>query len=426
MTTLAEIVQAIESLGAAVSIGGRTLLSLDTNSVPADWTHVTKVDPEREKQLPVAFPLYLQHTSAVSVGGSSDVTGKISEETFELLNAADVTCFQEPSAAGHITDRTREQADFLAVPEVLNGDSEALVGTLGEGIEYVREELAPSMIDEKLPLSLGGGLDDRLSAFGAAWLLEESVFEAYIIQNPDSAAAREANVTDADLLSPREAKQRALAAETHLDSEIVYLEYSGTFGGEEAEELLEAIDEAISWSRIWYGGGLESRENARRVVDAGADAVVVGNVFHEVAGEEADLVERALADEALSSDPDREAVREWVAGTVDVADSHAAGYLSTITDVSDPEQRAAEYLADGVHALVELHDIAESLADPGDAAIREALAESTPGETAFEAVLGSDAGSFATDLGFALLADRFDVASNDGFAPHQIGGTLSR
>ena len=110
MTTLAEIVQAIESFGAAVSIGGRTVLSLDTNSVPADWTHVTKVDPEQEKQLPFAFPLYLQHTSAVSVGGSSDITGETTEETFELLNAADVACFHEPSAARHVSALALETA----------------------------------------------------------------------------------------------------------------------------------------------------------------------------------------------------------------------------------------------------------------------------------------------------------------------------
>jgi len=424
MTTLADIVQAIDSLGAAVSIGGRTVLSLDTNSVPAGWTHVTKVDPEREKQLPFAFPLYLQHTSAVSVGGSSAITGQATEETFELLNAAEVPCFHEPSAARHVTDRTRDQAEFLAIPEVLNGDSEALVGTLGEGIEYAREELAPSMIAEKLPLSLGGGLDDRLAAFAAAWLLEESVFEAYIIQNPDSAAAREANVTEADLLSPREAKQRAMAAETHLDSEVVYLEYSGTFGGEEAEELLEAIEDAVTWSRIWYGGGLDDRENARRVLDAGADAVVVGNVFHEIAGEEADLLDRAIEDEGFPPDPTRETVREWVEESVDVADTHAAGYLSTITDVPEPERRAGEYLADGIGATLELHGIADGLEDPDGTALREALVESAPGETAFADALGSDAGDLAFDLGLALLAEHFDVAVDERFAADQIGVSL--
>ncbi|MFB6296989.1 MAG: geranylgeranylglyceryl/heptaprenylglyceryl phosphate synthase [Salinirussus sp.] len=414
MATLADIVRAIDSIGAALSIGSRTVLSLDTNTVPADWGHITKIDPELEKQLPFAYPLYLQHTSAVSVGGSSGVTGDLTEETFELLNAARIPSFHEPSAARHVTDRTRKQAEFMAVPEVLNGDSEALVGTLGEGIEHVRDDLAPSILGEKLPIPLGDGLGDRFSAFAAAWLMEESVFEAYIIQNPDSAAAREANVTESDLLSPTEARQRAMAAETHLDSEVIYLEYSGTFGGDEAVSLLEAIDDAVNWSRIWYGGGLDDRDNTERVLAAGADAVVVGNVFHEIADEEADLADRAL--EALGTDPTREAVEDWVTETVDAADTAAARYLATITDIQDPATRGARYLAAGVHAVLQLHGIAAGLDAPDAAALREAVAESAPAATAFADALGTDATDLAADLGLALLADRFDVSLDAGAA----------
>ncbi|PSP44928.1 hypothetical protein BRC69_07500 [Halobacteriales archaeon QH_6_66_25] len=55
--SLGELASQFESLAAAASIGGRRLLGLDTNPVSAEWTHVTKVDPEGEKQLPVAYPL---------------------------------------------------------------------------------------------------------------------------------------------------------------------------------------------------------------------------------------------------------------------------------------------------------------------------------------------------------------------------------
>jgi phosphoglycerol geranylgeranyltransferase len=423
MPSLAGFVRAIEGIGAAASIGGRTVLGLDTNQVPADWSHITKIDPELGKQLPLAYPLYLQHTSAVSVGGSSDVTGETTEQTFDLMNGAGVTAFHEPSAARHVTDTTREQSDFLAIPEVLNGDGEALVGILGEGIEYARDELAPAMIREKLPVPVSDGLTRKLSTFAASWLLREAVFEAYIIMNLDSAAAREGNVTEDDLLSPDEAKQRALAAEHHLESEVIYLEYSGTFGGEEAADILEAIDEAIGWPRIWYGGGLANREDAQTVLDAGADAVVVGNVFHEVAPEEAALYEAAVDD--LGTDADRAAVESWVETQVEPAETTAAKFLSTVVDVPDPDRRAVRYLAAGVHSALQLRAIADDLDDPDAAAIRTAMDGTTvPGETAYADALAGNARPLARRVGVSLLAEAFDLDLADGFESKHLGVDL--
>jgi phosphoglycerol geranylgeranyltransferase len=327
----------------AARLAVRTFLPVDTNRVPADWTHVTKVDPEEAKRLPLAYPFYLQHTSAVSVGGSADVTGKNTEETFRLLKYSPVPSIHEPSGPRHVTDATRDACHFLAVPEVLNGDSEALIGTLGAGAEYIRDELAPAEIAEKVPW-LPGFASDRLAEFVTGWLLADAVFEAYIIQNPDSAAAREGGVDPTDVLSAEEAGRRALAAEMHLESDLIYLEYSGTFGGEEAEAELAAIDANTDWSRVWYGGGLDSADRVERVRAAGADAVVVGDVFHDVAEVERDL--RAAALKELNTAATREDVESLVAERFD-PEGAPVRYLDTC-GVADPEARAKEYLAHGV------------------------------------------------------------------------------
>jgi phosphoglycerol geranylgeranyltransferase len=415
---LQDIVSRLETLTTTASIGGRTLLGLDTNPVPADWNHITKVDPEHGKKLPLAFPLYLTHTSAVSVGGSQDVTEQNTEETFELVTAAAVPTFHEPSAATHVTERTRKQADFMALPEVLNGDSQSLVGTLGEGIEHVREDLAPSMIEEKLGFSMDGALGDRLSTFAAAYMLQDNVFEAYIIMNEDSAAAREANVGEDDLLSPQEAKERAMAAEFHLESEIIYLEYSGTFGGQEAVDILERIDDGVSWSRIWYGGGLDNRENATKVLEAGADAVIVGDVFHDVATEEADLVERACGEFDETADTDE--LQEWLTDSIDIEETSAARYLSTSPDVPDPEERAARYLAAGVELALAVDAIAEGLDEPDESDVRTALDDGDlPGEAAF-ADTDADARDVARRLSESLLAERDDLEFDDQFAARHL------
>ena len=416
--SLAAIARRIERLASIFSIGARRVLSLDTNPVPAEWTHITKVDPESRKQLPLLFVPYLSHTSALSVGGSSDVTEQNTAETFSLLEAASVPAVHEPSAAEHVTPAARDRASLLAVPEVLNGDTEALVGTLGKGIGYVREELGPQTVRDRTGLSSGGTIGSRLSDAAAAWFLEAAVFEAYIIMNPDSAAAREANVAPEDLLKPAVAKERALAAEYHLDSEIVYLEYSGTYGGEEAVELLEAIDEACSWSRLWYGGGVDSREKAEMVLDAGADAVVVGDAFHDVAEEEQRLYEQAR--DRFDDDPGREPMREWLETTVEPGETSAARYLSTIPSVPRPTQRALRYLGTGLRLALTLRTIADDLDAPDERQLREAVADrSLPGESTFADAIDEGATDRVTALAVAMLGAHFDLDLGDESLPVQ-------
>jgi len=411
MPSIDDIARTFESATRTLSLAGRTVLPLDTNPVSSEWNHITKIDPEEEKKLPLLFPLYLQHTGALEVGGSRDVTGENTEQTLELVAGRPRPAIQEPSGVRQVTERTREQADYFAVPQVLNGDTEAIVGTLGSGIEYLREELGPEYLSDKLPIPLGNGLERRVVSLFSAWTLQEAVFEAYIIMNVDSAAAREAAVTEDDLLSPRVAKQRAMVAETVFESEIVYLEYSGTFGGEEAVDILDEISDALSWSRLWYGGGLDSRENVEAVLEAGADAVVVGNVFHEIAEEEADLCADAV--EALPVDATRGDVEDWLSDACDVGETSAAEYLSTIPSLSNPTARAREYLVATIEAALALEGLASDLDGEvtNEAALAAALdrREELPGGVELETVLDGDEQSFPRELVTGLLAERLDL-----------------
>jgi phosphoglycerol geranylgeranyltransferase len=407
MPSLEDIVRRVDDIAAVARIGSRSVLSLDTNPVPAEWTHITKIDPEEGKDLPLLFPLYLQHTSAAEVGGSRDVTGRNTEDTFELVADRPVSAFQEPSAPRHMTERTREMAEFLAIPQVVNGDGEAMVGTLGGGIEYVKSELGPKILAEKLPVSLGS-LEDRLADFAASWLLRDAIFESYIIMNLDSAAAREGNVTEDRLLDPSEARQRAMAAEHYLESEVIYLEYSGRFGGEEAAELLEAIDDAVSWPRIWYGGGLDNHENAQAMLDAGADTVVVGNIFHEVAAEERD--HGVAIAEDLDPGASESAVEAWIETNVDIADSSAARYLSTIPDVADPEGLAETYVVATLHTYLQLRELAAGIDATSTDDVEATLGESVPGIDHVEPILGD--GNFYRRLVVALLSASAGLTPN--------------
>jgi len=402
MPGLDDIVQTLDTLGAAISIGGRTLVGVDTNPVPDEWDHITKVDPEETKRLPLAYPLYLAHTSAVSVGGSTNVTEQNTLETFDLLDPTSVPAFHEPSEATHVTEDIHQRASFMAVPEVLNGNTESIVGALGKSLDHGREEVAPRLIRQKIPIPLGETIEGRLSNFLTSWLFHEAVFEAYIIMNVDSAAAREAGVTESDLLSPEEAKHHAMAAEHHLESEVIYLEYSGRFGDEEAADILAAIDDGVEWSRVWYGGGLDDRENAQAMLDAGADAVVVGDIFHRIAKEERKHCS-AIA-QSLEHDADRATIEAWIADNVDVDGSSATRYLSTIPDLPDPAGLAEEYLVATLETYLRLTDLADRLESPTSLRDVETTVEgSVPGVEHVTTVVDDD--SFQRRLVVSLLAE---------------------
>jgi phosphoglycerol geranylgeranyltransferase len=370
---------------AAVGRVVTSALPVDTNPVPRSWTHLTKVDPEDDKRLPLLYPRYLRWTDAVAVGGSTAVTPTNTEATFALLSAVDRPVVHEPSDPTHVTERTMDAAAFIAIPQVLNGSTDAIVGDLGAGIERVRERLAPAMVDERVPRWTPTVVRGALADAATTWLLATAAFEAYVVQNPDSAAAREAGVTAADVLPPAEAARRAMVADRYLRAPVVYVEYSGTFGGREAERVVEAVDGAVSRARVWYGGGLASRGDAQTIIDAGADAVVVGDAFHEVASEEAAIFDRAR--DALPDDASRATVADWVSNAVPAGDTAAVAYLSTVPGVADPTTAARELLVDTVAVWLRLRAVAAGTAS--DAALDRVV--STAGVRGADAAEADDA-----------------------------------
>ena len=333
----------LQKCSSAIRTATTIILLKRSNPVPPEWHHVTKVDPEEEKRLPIGFPFYLQHTDAVSVGGSNGVTAQNTEETFSLLEVLKTPAFHEPSEARHVTERTRERAEFLAIPEVLNGETSALVGTLGEGIEYLNDELLPELLESKLSRSVYSLLGDSLVDFATSWLLDQAVFEAYIVQNPESAAAKRSGVTEDDVLSPSVARQRALVADRHLGSEIVYVEYSGTYGEKEAVRVLQSISADVTRARVWYGGGIDDRQKSAEILAAGADTVVVGDIFHDIADEEVRIIRGARSD--LDEDPSPNDIRRWIRNEVNIESTVIFRYLRTIPSVRSPELLAERYLS---------------------------------------------------------------------------------
>lgn len=319
------------------------------NPVPKEWTHITKIDPELEKKLPILYPIYLQHTDAVSVGGSNGVSAENTEVTFELLEYVSVPAFHEPSSPNHVTEKTFDQSRFTAIPEVLNGDTASLIGKLGEGISHLQDEMIPQLLSDKLLLRKEGRLNKTIASIATSYILNDAIFEAYIIQNPDSAAAERGGVTEADVLSSMAARERGMAADRHLGSEIVYLEYSGIYGGEEACEILENMSDDMSRAQVWYGGGIDSNQKSSEMLDSGADAVIVGDIFHQIASDEISIFKQAV--KFFNHKPSQDEIYNWIQDVVEVPSLASTQYLDSIPDVNHPKQVAIKYLATSINLL---------------------------------------------------------------------------
>jgi phosphoglycerol geranylgeranyltransferase len=95
------------------------------------------------------------------------------------------------------------------------------------------------------------------------------------VMNPEASAAA---LTQADCdQTAEDVAAYARVAERMFGQEIVYVEYSGTFGD---PEKVEAAADAVDESALFYGGGIHDYDSAKTMAEH-ADVVVVGDLVHD-------------------------------------------------------------------------------------------------------------------------------------------------
>ncbi|WP_255170238.1 phosphoglycerol geranylgeranyltransferase [Natrononativus amylolyticus] len=211
-----------------------------------DWNHILKLDPDKDLPDGVTYgDLCATGTDAIEVGGTMGMTEENMTAVIEACAEHDVPLYQEPSNPSVVVENDA-LAGYL-IPTVFNAGSPFWI--TGAHKEWVRLE---------------GDLEwDR------TWM------EAYIVMNPEADVA---TLTEADCdLSAEEVGAYAKVAERMFGQEIVYVEYSGTYGD---ANVVAAAAGSLTESTLFYGGGIHDYDSAYEM-SSHADVIVVGNLAHD-------------------------------------------------------------------------------------------------------------------------------------------------
>lgn len=212
----------------------------------ADWDHVVKIDPDKTLVAGETFEdVCATGTDALEIGGTTGMTEAKMASVVEATAAHDIPVYIEPSNVASVVHR--ESIDGYLVPIVLNAGD--VFWMTGAHKEWVR-------------------LDDDID-----WT--RTFTEAYVVLNPDSSVA-EYTGANCDLEADDVAAY-AEVAEQMLGQDIVYVEYSGTFGD---PEVVQAASDAVEDATVFYGGGIGDYESAYEM-GRRADTVIVGDLVHD-------------------------------------------------------------------------------------------------------------------------------------------------
>ena len=223
------------------------------------WRHVFKLDPAKEISDENLTKVCQSGTDAIIIGGTDGVTLELVIDLLMRVRRFQLPVVLEISNVESISPGF----DFYFIPTVLNSTS----------TKWVKE------------LHL-----DAIKAYGDFMDWDELIPEGYCILNKD---CKVAIVTDANTeLSQDDIIAYARLAENFFKLPIFYLEYSGSYGD---PKMVKAAKEVLHHTRLFYGGGITSIEQAKEM-GTYAHTIVVGNHLYN------DLEEALLTVSAVKSE----------------------------------------------------------------------------------------------------------------------------
>jgi len=212
--------------------------------------HMGLIDPDEqspEESGKLASALEEVGTDAIMVGGSTGITQVDLDMTVkEMKKVTDLPIIHFPTEAGAISPHV----DAIYFMSMLNSkDLNKVIGEQVVGAPYIKE-----MNIQTLPMG-------------------------YVVIEPGMTVGE---VGKADLI-PRDDPQAAVnfgLAAQYFGMELFYLEAGSGAPDPVPVDMIKACDESIDIPLI-VGGGIREPEQARKIVEAGADVIVTGTVLEE-------------------------------------------------------------------------------------------------------------------------------------------------
>ncbi len=209
-----------------------------------EWRHVFKLDPAKDITDEALEKICESGTDVIIVGGTDGVTLDGVLDLLVRVRRFEVPIALEISAIDSVTPGY----DYYFIPTVLNSDDPKWIKNLHH--EAIKE-------------------------YGDIMVWDELVAEGYCILNPNCKVAEVTNAkTD---LSIDDVVAYARMAENFFKLPVFYVEYSGTYGD---IEVVSAVKNELKNTRLFYGGGITSAQQAAEMAKY-ADTVVVGNIIYE-------------------------------------------------------------------------------------------------------------------------------------------------
>ncbi|MEK4230845.1 heptaprenylglyceryl phosphate synthase [Solibacillus sp. FSL H8-0538] len=208
------------------------------------WRHVFKIDPAKEISDEALELICESGTDVILVGGTDNVTLDNVLDILVRVRRYSVPVALEISNIESVTPGY----DYYFIPSVLNSTDTKWVKDLHH--EAIKE-------------------------YGDIMVWEELVAEGYCVLNPDCKVAEVTNAkTD---LTTDDVIAYARMAEKYFKLPIFYVEYSGAYGD---VEIVKEVSEVLEETKLFYGGGIASVEQAAEMATY-ADTIVVGNILYE-------------------------------------------------------------------------------------------------------------------------------------------------
>ncbi|MEN2467855.1 heptaprenylglyceryl phosphate synthase [Ornithinibacillus sp. FSL M8-0202] len=207
-----------------------------------EWKHVFKLDPAKEIDDEDLELICESGTDAIIVGGTDNVTLDGVLDLLSSIRRYTVPVILEISTMEAITPGF----DYYYIPMVMNStEKKWMMDIQHEAIKEYKDIMN--------------------------W--DEIFVEGYCILNEEAKAFQHANCK---LPSDEDVVAYAYMAENVFHLPIFYIEYSGKYGN---PELLQKVRGELTNTLLFYGGGIETPEQAREMKDH-ADVIVVGNSIY--------------------------------------------------------------------------------------------------------------------------------------------------